>query len=860
MTRVGVLGRWLTPQSWAGIVLAAVVGVSLLIYPVFADAYGLQVMYRVLQLVALAQAWNLMAGYGGLVSLAPAAFIGIGSYTTAKLSISAGMGVIPAMAFSGVAAVIFALLVSVPMFRFRGLYFTIASLVLASALQIFMTNWSGLGGGSGLVLTNIAPTPTDLYLYALVLAGLATAVSVLVVRSRLGIGLMAIRDNEDVAQEVGVITFRTKLWAWLLGSLIFGLVGGLQAQKLAVIDPGGAFTLQWTIDIIFTVIIGGLGTIVGPILGAVTVTEISEQLADYPEWHVAITGAIAVLAIRFAPFGLWGAIKRFSVPRLRRIPVLAPLVAPAGAEISSAGAAATSVRKGPLGNGKPSEVLLEAESVSKAFGGVKAVQAVNLTLTGGEVLGLIGPNGAGKSTLVSVLNGATGADSGVIRVGGEDVTSLSAARRARLGIGRAHQIPRPFEKMTVLENLLVARQFGGGDAPRATAREASLALLERTGLSGRTEALAEDLTLLELKRLELARALAIRPRILMLDEIAAGLVESEVNELVALIKDLRDDVEGILVIEHVLDVIRECCDRVVVLNQGAVLTEGTPNEVFTEPEVIAVYLGTSYGERPAAKASRYLGAENGPLLELRGVSASYGSHRALHEIDVTVNKGEVIGVLGVNGAGKTTLARVISGMLPAERGEVHFNGKRIDRLPAHRVTRRGLAHCMEGRQIFGDLTVEENLMLAANGVDKAERARRLEDAYELFDVLAEKRGDSGASLSGGQQQMLAIARSLMAKPTLAIFDEISLGLAPVAVDRLYAALGELNERGVSLLVIEQDVERGLTLADRVYVLEKGRVGLSGAPDEVRDDERLKALYVGEAVETQEPGGEARPVS
>ena len=844
---VDALRQRLTPRTAAGIALVVVVGISLLLYPLFASSYGLQVMYRVLQLVALAQAWNLMAGYGGLVSLAPAAFIGIGSYTTAKLSIDAGFGVITAMLASGVTAVIFGLLVSVPMFRFRGLYFTIASLVLAAALQIFMTNWNGLGGGSGLALTNIAPTPTELYFYALALAALATAAAIVVVRSPLGLSLKAIRDNEDVAQEVGVISFRTKLWAWLIGSFIFGLVGGLQARKLSVIDPTGAFSLNWTIDIVFTVIIGGLGTIVGPILGAVMVTEIGEQLADYPEWHIAITGAIAVLAIRYAPFGLWGAIERFSVPRLRRIPSLIPVLAPAGTgSMAAAGGPRADDGSGP--HRKPDEKLLEAQSISKAFGGVKAVQDVDLSLKGGEVLGVIGPNGAGKSTLVSVLNGATGSDSGVIRVGGEDVTSLSAARRARLGIGRAHQIPRPFEKMTVLENLLVARQFGGGDTSRAAAREASLALLQRTGLAERTDALAEDLTLIELKRLELARALAIGPRILMLDEIAAGLVESEVDELIALIKDLRKDVEGILIVEHVLDVIRRCCDRVVVLNQGTVLTEGSPAEVFSEKEVIAVYLGTSYGERPAAREKRYLGAENGAVLQLRGISASYGSHRALQGVDATVKEGEVVGVLGVNGAGKTTLARVITGMLPAERGEVHFNGARIDGLPAHRIAHRGIAHCMEGRQIFADLSVEENLLLAASGCDKAERSRRLSEAYELFDVLAEKRGDSGASLSGGQQQMLAIARTLMAKPKLAIFDEISLGLAPVAVDRLYEALRELNERGVTLLVIEQDVERGLSLADRVYVMEKGRVGLSGAPEEVRDDERLRALYVGEAVE------------
>jgi branched-chain amino acid transport system ATP-binding protein len=419
-----------------------------------------------------------------------------------------------------------------------------------------------------------------------------------------------------------------------------------------------------------------------------------------------------------------------------------------------------------------------------------------------------------------------------------------------MGIGRTHQIPQPFEQMTVIENLLVAAYFGGRRHSRTEAREVATAILARTGLLPQAEARASDLTLLQLKRLELARALALQPRVLLLDEIGAGLVESEVGELIALIAELRQEVEAILVVEHVVEMIRACCDRAIVLDRGRLLAEGTPTEVYANPEVIAAYLGTKHGEAtPLRRAPSAEAAAAEPLLVLDDVSARYGHHRALQGVSLEARPGEVIGLLGVNGAGKTTTARVISGMLKASDGEIHFGGRRIDGRPAHDVTRAGLAHCMEGRRIFADLSVEENLLLAAGTGPKSERAERVEEAYELFDILAEKRDDSGATLSGGQQQMLAIGRALVARPRLAIFDEISLGLAPVAVDRLYEALRELNARGVTLIVIEQDVERGLALADRVYVLVKGRVALMGEPAEIREDPRLQELYVGDVSES-----------
>jgi ABC-type branched-subunit amino acid transport system ATPase component/ABC-type branched-subunit amino acid transport system permease subunit len=799
-----------------------------------------------------------MAGYGGIVSLAVAAFVGIGSYGTAEAAAKAGLGLYLSVLAGGVVAVVFALIVAVPMLRFRGLYFTIGSLVLAEALGIFMSNFNGFGGNAGITLTGTAPSPETIYLLSFVVAAAATAVVAWLVRSRLGLGLKAIRDDEDVAERVGVLTFRTKLTAFVVASFVMGIVGGIQAQWTGYVEPAGSFALDWTIETVNAAIIGGVGTIVGPLAGSAISIGISQRLASYPTVHLIILGVLLIVVIRLAPNGLWGAACQLArAARGRYAPAWArprppgpgkavaadasPAAAPALAVPAAAAAEGERPADAPAGGGG---VLLRAAGAGKVYGGVHAVDGVDLELRQGEVLGMIGPNGAGKSTLIGLLSGAISGD-GRIELFGEDVTGIGAQQRARRGIGRTHQVPRPFGQMTVMENLLVAHLHGAKGTGR-TARAECERILARCGLLEFAGTRASDLGLLRLKRLELARALAVRPRILLLDEIGAGLVESELRELIELIRTLRQEADAILIVEHVIDVIRESCDRLVVIDGGRLLVSGDPDQVLADPQVAAVYLGTSGGEEVSHISGRDR-LPGRPLLEVKGVAARYGAFRALHEVSFTVGDGEVLALLGANGAGKTTTARSLSGMLPVSGGEIWFDGQRIDGRRPHDIVRLGIAHCMEGRKIFGDLTVEENLLLGARAAGSArERSRRLGAVYEVFGALRERRTNSGFALSGGQQQMLAIGRALMAEPRLIIFDEISLGLAPIMVDRLYETLREINGRGVSMIVIEQNVERGLALADHVAVLEKGKVALVGTPSDMRADDRLLSLYVGEA--------------
>jgi ABC-type branched-subunit amino acid transport system ATPase component len=517
-------------------------------------------------------------------------------------------------------------------------------------------------------------------------------------------------------------------------------------------------------------------------------------------------------------------------------------------------------------------VLLQTLGLTKRYGGVAAVDNIAFDLARGEVCGVIGPNGAGKSTLIDLLSGAVAPTTGRVRFDGIDITRAPAFSRAALGIGRTFQTPRPFLDMTVRENVLAARYALNPFGSHTRALDACSRILEETGLADAASTQARALPLLRRKRLEVARALALRPKLLLLDEVGAGLIDAEISELIELIHTIRSRVQAIVVVEHVLRVVRECCDRLVVMTSGRTLAQGKVADVLANEEVAAVYLGTAHrarGVETAATAASIVGTasvsvssrqlvagdaaepetgEGVPLLELRAIEAGYGQARALNGIDLAVRRGTVVAILGTNGAGKTTLANVISGTIRPTSGELRIRGQDVTGEPAHRISRLGIAACMEGSRIFAPLSVEENLLLGARGVERAEQARRLESVYELFTVLKRRRKSGGTSMSGGEQQMLAIGRALMSRPALVVFDEISFGLAPAMIDRLYATLAELRTSGLTMLLVEQDVERALELADDVHVMEHGAFALSSRASAIRDDPILRELYIGTADE------------
>ena len=436
-------------------------------------------------------------------------------------------------------------------------------------------------------------------------------------------------------------------------------------------------------------------------------------------------------------------------------------------------------------------------------------------------------------------------DSGEIRFAGQRISGLSTSAIARLGIGRTYQIPQPFPRLTVLENVLVGERYGGKRQSSCAAREHAMAILDRVGLTESATIEAGKLGLLELKRLELARALSLQPRLLLLDELAAGLVAREAEVLTHLLLALKEAGHTILLIEHVLNVMFEVSDRILVLNFGQRLVEGAPQEIAHDLQVQEVYLGTAAA---VSRQVRDAGAQDiapRTLLELHHVHAGYGSFQALYDVSLHINAGEIVALIGRNGAGKTTLIRLINRQVPLISGDIIFQGENIVAAQAHQIVELGIAQCLEGRKLFPDLTVQENLEIGAYcRRAREQRYATLARVCELFPLLKTRCHQTASTLSGGEQQMLAIGRAFMALPKLIMFDEISLGLAPRIIDTLYDALTRINRQGTAVLLVEQNVHRSLAVADRAYILERGRIVLSGTTAALRRDVRVKEAYFG----------------
>jgi ABC-type branched-subunit amino acid transport system ATPase component len=520
-------------------------------------------------------------------------------------------------------------------------------------------------------------------------------------------------------------------------------------------------------------------------------------------------------------------------------------------------------------------VLLRLDRVQRHFGGVHAVDGVSLELEQGSIHGLIGPNGAGKTTLVNVITGYVPFQSGHAWLESDELTGRHAHRIAALGISRTFQNIRLFKDLTALENVLIGMHTRRRDDTlaqlatlpmfrrdqRGRVQEAHR-LMDTVGLSAKdvSDRAAGTLPYGDQRRLEIARALALQPRLLILDEPAAGMNPSEKQGIRELIERLNADGLTILLIDHDMRLVMGVCQRVAVLDFGRKIAEGTPTEVSTDAAVIKAYLGTG-GDRVVASAPGASGAgaaeeviegtgrrpsaePEKAILEVEDLTVSYGAITAVQGASLRVAAGEVVALIGANGAGKSTILNTLSGLIRPDSGTAVFDGLDLTTAQPSAIVRRGLVQVPEGREILARQTVLENLELATWGRRDSAAAKEIDAVMKRFPILGDRRALRAGTLSGGEQQMLAIARGLLARPRLLLLDEPSLGLAPQMVDEVFKAIEEIHREGTTILLVEQNALRALEIADRGYVLETGQIRLSGSGDDLLHNPAVRRAYLG----------------
>ena len=545
-------------------------------------------LYLVFHWIVLATSWNILSGYSGYLSFGHGAFFGAGVYTTATLAARYDVPFLWTLPAAAAVAAALALAIGAVVFRVRrvrGELFALLTLAVTFVLATIILN-TPIDGGPGVYLSavplpDLGPTASStFYLLALALAYATLAIAYLVRRSRLGRGLFAIHDDEDVAEVMGVPTFRFKQIAFALSSALAAVAGGIHALFVSYVTVGETFSITVPLTVVLMSVLGGArGTGPVPALGAAAITALMYAFTagDYAVAGKAVVGLVLILVILFMPQGLLGGRTR---KRVQVAPGARAVEPPRREE-----------QPEPAVPRAPATVVLRVEDVAKAFEGVQALRRVTLDVREGEVLGLLGPNGSGKSTLINVVSGHYRPDAGRIVFRGREIGGWPAHRIARAGIARTYQIPRPWGELTVGDNVLIAAMFGGATRTRAAAGREAARWLEFTGLAAKAHVRPDELNLHQRKFLELARALAFRPGLVLLDEVLSGLNPAEIDSAVDLVRDIRRQGATIVLVEHVMRAVLALADRIVVLNHGDVIAVGDAAQVMQDPAVVTAYLG-----------------------------------------------------------------------------------------------------------------------------------------------------------------------------------------------------------------------------------------------------------------------------
>jgi branched-chain amino acid transport system permease protein len=643
--RAFATGLWAFPLATAVLAMLSL----------YRESLGLPLSYLSLLTLVLiwtiqATSWNILCGFSGYFSFGQAAYVGTGAYATAVFYGRHGVSFYVTVVLAAGLCALLALAIGGLAFRLRSLrgeIFALLTLAVPFILGALARTSRAIDGGQGIPLA-VPPFPIQiglfqdfLYLASLLLAAGAVWTAFAIAHSRFGWALAAIRDAENVAEGLGVATYRYKLLALVANAVIGGVGGSVFALYIGFVTVESVFNLNFALFVIVMSVLGGRTHWLGPVIGAVLIVLLQNRLASsgLESWQLIVLGAILVLLVAVAPEGLtsgarrkpWmvlGALVGTAVilwlarapgqpldwilagmlvaaavavwPERRRAQSSAP-AEPAAAEPSSPASASSVSPAAPPEAAAPAPrpaptapaILVECRNVARYFGGVHALEDVTLRIHDGEIVGLVGPNGSGKTTLVSLLSGSLRPSRGHILIAGHDTEALAPHRVAHAGIARTYQIPRPFASMTVRDNVAMAVMFGRVPCRLAQARARAEQHIEFVGLRHLSGSLPSALNLHQRQLLEIARALASEPKVLLLDEALAGLNPAEIDSAVEVVRRVHRAGTAIVIVEHLLRVVNQLATRVVVLDRGTVLADGEPRAVMSDVAVIQAYLGRS---------------------------------------------------------------------------------------------------------------------------------------------------------------------------------------------------------------------------------------------------------------------------
>ena len=812
-----------------------IVGISSLI--LVGNGYQLYIIALVGLTAIVGVGLNVLVGLTGQISLGHVAFYALGAYAVGIVTTKLEWSFWLALPFAGLIAGLAGAVLAIPALRVRGPYLAMVTIAFGFVVEQGAAEWGALTGGwSGLLGI---PTPSVFGFsfqereIAFFVLGLTVPALILYARlatSPWGKAMRAVRDSETASLSIGLDPTLIRTTAFALSAIAAGVAGGVFASMTNFISPE-SFPFFQSILFLLVVMIGGPERVIGPLVGALIVVLLPEVLSFLAEYRLLFVGLLLILVLLLAPTGLVGLISQwFERPWVSknaepRCDVIAYLKAGAvGRELS-------------------------VRNVSISFGGVHAVRSLDMNARPGEITSIIGPNGAGKTTALNLICGFYKPSSGSIQLGGEDVTRLTTYQRARVGIARTYQTSQLFGSMSVLDNILVALRRGQLSVSTLFASdrdqgqlEIAESILAFVGYRGDLQQSTNALAHVDKRLVEIARALAVRPSLLALDEPAAGLDASDTAAIGVVLQKLAEIGITIILIEHDMELVMRTSGHVIVLDAGAKIAEGPPASIAKDPNVLKAYLGEDKSVDRAR--ARPLVSEPEMLLTTHELSSGYGAVNVLRKVDIQVGQGEVVAVLGANGAGKSTLMRALSGLNRPVQGEIRFLNSAIQKLDASRVAARGLVLVPEGRQVFPELSVLDNLRLGSFARHSVNIEEAIEQMLNRFPALRKRRNQRAGLLSGGEQQMLAIARGLMGRPRLLMLDEPSLGLAPKLTEALYDLIADLRDEGTTILLVDQVATMALSVADRAYVLQSGSVRHTGAAGDIQNDPALARAYLG----------------